>query len=179
MVIMIKFKCSPKFVRAAVYGANDGIVTTFAVVAGVAGASLSPSIVIVLGVANLIADGLSMGMSDFLGELSEQRMRKNMDESFTGTKIWLTGLVTFTFFVIAGIFPLLPYFAGTVGITIPQDMLFTISILATVFALFTAGSARTIIIGGSYLRSGLEMLGIGTVAAVAAYGLGAFIESLL
>ena len=45
-----------------VYGANDGAVTTFAIVAGVVGASLSPSIVIILGFANLFADGFSMAM---------------------------------------------------------------------------------------------------------------------
>lgn len=59
--------------KAAVYGANDGIVTTFAVVAGVAGAGLSPSIILVLGLANMLADGLSMGIGDYLGERSERR----------------------------------------------------------------------------------------------------------
>ena len=49
-----------------VYGANDGLITTFAVVAGVAGAALAPRIVIILGVANLVADGFSMAASNFL-----------------------------------------------------------------------------------------------------------------
>src|SRR5688572_33392658 len=49
-----------------VYGANDGIITTFAVVAGVAGARLSPRIVLILGVSNLLADGFSMGASNYL-----------------------------------------------------------------------------------------------------------------
>lgn len=40
-----------------IYGTNDGIVTTFAVVAGVAVAAFDPAIVLVLGVANLLADG--------------------------------------------------------------------------------------------------------------------------
>ena len=44
-----------------VYGATDGAVTTFAVVAGVIGASLSSSVVLILGFANLLADGFSMG----------------------------------------------------------------------------------------------------------------------
>jgi len=59
--------------KAMVYGANDGIITTFAVVVGVAGAGLSPSIILILGVANLVADGLAMGIGDYLGERSEQR----------------------------------------------------------------------------------------------------------
>ena len=50
-----------------VYGATDGAVTTFAVVAGVIGASLSPSIVLTLGFANLFADGFSMSVGVYLG----------------------------------------------------------------------------------------------------------------
>jgi VIT family protein len=50
------------YIRDIVYGAADGIVTTFAVVAGVAGGSLSTVAVLVVGVANLAADGLSMGV---------------------------------------------------------------------------------------------------------------------
>ena len=65
-----------RFVKAAVFGANDGIITTFAVVAGVAGASLSPAIVLILGFANLLADGFSMGVGDFLGERSEHKYKR-------------------------------------------------------------------------------------------------------
>lgn len=54
-----------------VYGASDGIVTTFAVVASVAGAGLNPLIVIVLGIANLLADGFSMASSSYLSTQSE------------------------------------------------------------------------------------------------------------
>ncbi|MFC1627212.1 VIT1/CCC1 transporter family protein [Patescibacteria group bacterium] len=60
------------YIRDVVYGANDGIVTTFAVVAGVAGAHLSSSIVIILGFANLLADGLAMAIGNYLGTKSEQ-----------------------------------------------------------------------------------------------------------
>lgn len=42
-----------------VYGAIDGAVTTFAVVTGVIDASLSPSIIVILGFANLLDDGFS------------------------------------------------------------------------------------------------------------------------
>ena len=59
-----------------VYGANDGIVTTFAVVAGAAGAVLSPGIIIILGLANLVADGFSMGASNFLSLRSELAFKK-------------------------------------------------------------------------------------------------------
>ena len=49
----------------AVYGAVDGTVTTFAVVAGALGANLSARVVLILGVANLVADGFSMAAGNF------------------------------------------------------------------------------------------------------------------
>ena len=57
-----------------VYGGIDGIVTTFAVVAATAGAGLSTSVVIILGFANLIADGFSMGISAYLSSKSENEV---------------------------------------------------------------------------------------------------------
>lgn len=60
------------YIRDIVYGGVDGIVTTFAVVAGAAGADLAHYIVIILGVANLIADGLSMGIGNFLSLRAER-----------------------------------------------------------------------------------------------------------
>ena len=55
-----------------VYGAIDGTITTFAVVAGAAGAALSPGIVIILGFANLLADGFSMACGNFLSERTQR-----------------------------------------------------------------------------------------------------------
>ena len=59
------------WIHDIVYGAHDGIVTTFAVVAGTAGAGLSTGVVIILGMANLLADGVSMGAGSFLSLRSE------------------------------------------------------------------------------------------------------------
>lgn len=58
-----------------VYGAIDGTVTTFAVVAGALGAGLSASVVIIMGLANLVADGFSMGISNFLGSRAAAQQR--------------------------------------------------------------------------------------------------------
>jgi VIT1/CCC1 family predicted Fe2+/Mn2+ transporter len=60
-----------QYIKSWVYGGLDGIITTFAVVAGVAGASLSAGVVLILGFANLIADGLSMAVGDYLSTKSE------------------------------------------------------------------------------------------------------------
>ena len=60
-----------QYLKSFVYGGLDGIVTTFAVVAGVAGANLSSGVVLILGVANLIADGISMAFGDYLSTKAE------------------------------------------------------------------------------------------------------------
>lgn len=60
------------YIRDWIYGGIDGAVTTFAIVSGVAGAALSPLIVLILGFANLIADGFSMAASNYLGTRAEQ-----------------------------------------------------------------------------------------------------------
>jgi VIT1/CCC1 family predicted Fe2+/Mn2+ transporter len=69
-----------RYLRDAVYGAIDGAVTTFAVVAGATGASLSDTIVVIMGVANLIADGFSMGVSNYLGSRAERQQRERARE---------------------------------------------------------------------------------------------------
>ncbi|MFV0297364.1 MAG: VIT1/CCC1 transporter family protein [Hyphomicrobiaceae bacterium] len=61
----------PNYLRDFVYGAIDGAVTTFAVVAGVEGASLEARVVLILGLANLFADGLSMAASNYSGTKTE------------------------------------------------------------------------------------------------------------
>lgn len=60
-----------QYLKSFVYGGLDGIVTTFAVVAGVAGADLSTGVVFILGVANLVADGISMAFGDYLSSKAE------------------------------------------------------------------------------------------------------------
>lgn len=62
-----------RYLREVVFAASDGLVTTFAVVAGAAGAHLDPFIVIILGVANIIGDGISMGLGEYLGSTSENQ----------------------------------------------------------------------------------------------------------
>lgn len=56
----------PSYLRDFIYGAIDGAVTTFAIVAGAAGANLADSVVVILGLANLFADGFSMAVSNYL-----------------------------------------------------------------------------------------------------------------
>jgi vacuolar iron transporter family protein len=53
------------YLRDWIYGGIDGTITTFAIVAGVVGANLPAAVVLVLGLANLIADGFAMGAGNY------------------------------------------------------------------------------------------------------------------
>lgn len=66
------------FIHDVVYGGNDGIVTTFAVVAGSMGADLPTAVIIILGLANLLADGTSMGTGAYLSLRSERDQYKRI-----------------------------------------------------------------------------------------------------
>ncbi|WP_050603145.1 VIT1/CCC1 transporter family protein [Ruegeria sp. 6PALISEP08] len=70
--------------RDVVYGGIDGSVTTFAIVAGVAGAGLSPFVIVALGLANVLADGFSMAAGNYSGtkaELDNIRRIRAIEES--------------------------------------------------------------------------------------------------
>ncbi|MFC6991137.1 VIT1/CCC1 transporter family protein [Haladaptatus sp. GCM10025707] len=165
---------SGRYIAELVYGANDGIVTTFAVVAGVAGATLSPTIVIILGVANLFADGFSMGMSNFLSRRSDIAYRETIGEAPVADDKTpgKTAFATFLGFVTIGWTPLLPYVFG-------MEPAFTISIFVTAFVFFFVGASRSFVTSLGWLRAGLEMLVVGMLAAGVAYAIGAAIAGLL
>lgn len=178
-------KFDPSLLKAAVYGANDGIITTFAVMAGVVGANLSPAIVIILGFANLFADGISMGLGDYLGERSERQLRKlnggrqcqlyrrfgiPCENDDRNGPIWATGLVTFCSFLVAGFFPILPFIlAVTFEANFNQ---FAFSLLTAAIILFIVGASRTKFMGGRWYYNGFEMLAVGMLAAGVAYFIG-------
>lgn len=73
----------PGILRDVVYGGIDGSVTTFAIVAGVAGAGLSPFVIVALGIANVLADGFSMAAGNYSGtkaELDNIRRLRQIEE---------------------------------------------------------------------------------------------------
>src|ERR1700676_4913299 len=59
------------YLRGWIYGGIDGTITTFAIVAGVVGADMPGSVVLVLGLANLVADGFAMGAGNYSGTKAE------------------------------------------------------------------------------------------------------------
>src|SRR3989344_6620170 len=116
------------YIGDIVYGANDGIITTFAVISGAAGAGFSATVIIVLGIANLVADGFSMGASKYLSLISEQSLAaaRSATRSPFGD-----GLATFVAFVIAGSLPLVPFLVPAAA-----ESAFAVSSAATAATLF-------------------------------------------
>lgn len=75
---------SPSISKDLVYGGIDGVITTFAIVAGVEGASLDHRVALILGLANLLSDGFSMASSDFLAiktEIQESKLLKDFENN--------------------------------------------------------------------------------------------------
>lgn len=216
-----------------VYGGLDGIVTTFAVVSGVAGASLGPGVVIVLGLANLLADGFSMATGAFLSTKSDQEYYQrewqreawevehfpegeraelfeiykkrgySAEEAAQMVQIqsrqperWIkammidelgmlrderkplvSALATLISFVVAGSVPLLIYLIGLFTEIAPA-VSFPVSLALSGVALFGLGAAKVLVTQRNPLRSGMEMLLVGSLAAGVAYLVGALLRDI-
>ena len=228
-----------KYLKSIVYGGLDGIITTFAVVTGVAGASLEVNVILILGAANLFADGIAMAFGDFLSTKAEneyhdrERQReeweydneidkekkelhkfyreKGVSDTDTAVLVKIlskyktatvdmmmteelglfqsnesplgNALATFFSFVIFGTIPLLAYLVREIFSNGNQDgsalVALPWAIALTGLTLFTLGAVKTRFTGRSWIRSGMEMLFIGGIAAAAAYGIGAALEGLV
>lgn len=162
------------YIRELIYGANDGLITTFAVVAGVAGGGLPPRVILICGVANLLADGLSMAVGNFLSIRSYESVLEAQglpeEEAFPTRH----AVATFAAFVTAGALPLVPYVWPAL---FPNG--FASSIAMAFATMFVIGGARTFVSTVSWWWGGLEMLGLGVAVSVVAYGAGALIGSLV
>ena len=222
-----------QYIGEIVYGGLDGTVTTFAIVSGVAGASLGTGVILILGLANLLADGFSMASGSFLSTKSEgeyydrerqrelwevenfpegekdelyeiYRQKGHSDEDArrlteivsSNKQHWIdammvdelglmretrnpltNGLVTFVSFLVAGTVPLLVYLAGLV-IPIAPGTAFAICIALTGAALFGLGAAKVLVTAQNPIRSGLEMLFVGGLAASVAYTVGLLLQGI-
>ena len=162
------------YVGDLVYGANDGLITTFAVVAGVAGGALSSRATLIIGAANLFADGLSMAVGNYLSIRSREGVLAAQDLPEEEAHPAKHGLATLLAFVGAGAVPLLP-FALLTG----AGARLTGSIVLTFTTLFVIGALRAVVTIDRWWLAGLEMLLLGIAVALAAYGSGAFVAWLL
>ena len=89
---VVPLEIARHYIRELIYGANDGIITTFAVVAGVAGGGLSLQPVLIVGAGNLLADGLSMGVGNYLAIRPHESVleveARPQEAAFRGDTAW-------------------------------------------------------------------------------------------
>lgn len=161
------------YIRDLVYGASDGIITTFAVVGGVAGGALPPVAVLVVGVANLAADGVSMGVGNFQAIRAHEHARAADSLPEEEAYPWKHGVATLLAFVVAGAVPLVPYALPGFG-----ETRLAASAAFTLLAMFLLGALRARVTREQWWKSALETVGLGTVVAATAYGAGALVAAL-
>lgn len=160
-----------------VYGSIDGTVTTFAVVAGAAGADLSSAIVLILGFANLFADGFSMATSNYLSTKSKMELERNKKHKHKEDPIQ-NAFVTFISFVTIGIVPLLSY---VLGLFYPQieAQQFQLSVVLTLLSFAVIGGIGAKITKTNWVDSSSRTVVLGGIAALIAYAVGTFLRSLI
>lgn len=164
-----------KYIPEIIYGSVDGTVTTFAIVAASVGAGLSSGVVLVLGVASVVADGFSMGASSFLSaqaDKSKSRARKRPAS---------IGSATFTAFLLAGLAPLVVYaydvIRGNAGEV--NAGLFPFSVMLTLLTFIAIGYGKARVENSNLLFSVLTTVGLGLIAAGLAYFAGEWLGGLL
>jgi len=164
-----------KYLPEFVYGGIDGSVTTFAVVSGVIGAALSSPVVLILGFANLFADGFSMAISNYLSTKSRNDMIKGIKRNEIRT-----AFATFFSFLLVGFIPLLSFVLAAITknpMLIENQFLY--SGILTGIAFIVVGWFKGEITGKNKIRSSLETLVIGGVASLLAFLAGRLISTLV
>jgi vacuolar iron transporter family protein len=127
---------------------------------------------LILGGANLLADGFSMGASSFLAIRSDEAVRLAAGEDPAEPFPLRHGLATLLAFVLAGSVPLLPYALA------PAPLRLRAAVAATLATLFVVGALRSAVTRLRWWRAGAEMLAVGAVAAAVSYGAGVLLARL-
>lgn len=152
---------APHWLPHAVLGAVDGCITSFVVVSGALGGGFGREAILVLGFANLLADGLSMGVSNFQALYGQQNQR-----AVPG------GLVTYAGFVLGGLPPLLPALMGPVDSLGPSALLAALTFLVIGY---TQGRLTHL----GVVRATTSLLATGLLAATVAFGVGRLASQLV
>ncbi len=161
-----------RYLRDLIFGAVDGTVTTFAIVAGAVGADLGGGVVMVLGLANLVADGFSMAVSNYLGTRAEYEQRSPPADGEDGPPPpHAAALATFIAFTATGSLPLLPFALDAMWDGLVPNP-FPISAVLTGFTFLGIGIAKAKTTGSAVVVSAAETLALGGGAALVAYGIG-------
>ena len=161
------------FLPEFVYGSIDGTVTTFAIIAGIAGAELDSSIVLILGFSNVLADGFSMASSNYLSE--ESHMAQVGGDHGNS---WKMAIATFVSFITVGSIPLLSYLVSYLSPGSIDNEFYTASIL-TFVTFFFIGLVRGRVAKTSLTKAAFQTCFIGVVAALVAYGVGSWLKGLV
>lgn len=157
------------YLRDIVYGALDGGVTTLAIVAGAQGADLGARVAVVLGLANLAGDGISMAAGNYLGMRSEAQQA---GRDVRAERPMRHGLATFAAFAAVGALPLLAFLLPVAEPLWP-------ALAMTGAALFAVGSLRArFVTGRRAWVMGLEMVVVAGLAAAAALGIGVAAQAI-
>lgn len=164
-----------KYLPEFVYGGIDGIVTTFAVIAGAVGASLSPGVILILGFANLFADGFSMAVSNYLSTKSRNDLNVLVT---TPKKPVQTAWATFVSFSFMGFIPLFPFVFAPLSLFI-NDNKIILSLLFSGLAFLGVGGVKAVIVGKPIWRSAFETFFVGGTAAFIAYAVGYFLRGVV
>jgi len=176
---MIKKRTQREYLSDFVYGGTDGAITTFAIVAGVIGASLSSIVVVVLGFANLFADGFSMAVSNYLSTKSQNEIYSRHKHTHIHKKNpKKSAVVTFFSFLIIGFIPLISYVFAPLSITLENNK-FLFSAILTGMAFLVIGIVRGNLVQKSRLKSSIEVLIIGGIAASIAFIVGYSLRGLV
>lgn len=162
-----------------VYGGIDGAVTTFAVVAGATGARFSIKVILVLGFANLIADGFSMGVGSYLSSKSAQQLKTKKGESIANEPSpVINGLTTYLAFILVGLVPLVVYLVDYIS-SINLSNPFFVATLLTAISFWAIGILKSHVTQTPLVRSVLETVSLGLIAAAFAYVLGDVLERII
>lgn len=146
-----------------VYGGTDGIVTTFAILAGAIGAKISRPDVLAIGVTNLIAAGFSLGVSSYLSKKSETKSKIKRNEIEKSVKV---GIATFVSFVLMGLIPIIPMVLLKSGFMMSS----VLSILGFVVIGYMKGKMN-----GGILESSVETMVLGIMASSLAFITGQYV----
>lgn len=157
--------------RDFVLGSSDGIVTTFAIVAGSIGASLPFRVVIILGLAKLLSDAISMFAGVYLGAKSEIDFQKRGKDDHKDILPLTQGIITFFAFIFVGFIPLIPF-------VFKISNSFEVSMILVLAVLFLVGSIRAMSVGKKFYLGGIEMLIVGGLASFAAYMVGHLLTNI-
>jgi VIT1/CCC1 family predicted Fe2+/Mn2+ transporter len=163
-------------IREVVFGAEDGTVQNTALIAGMVGAGLSASVIVIAGVLNAVAGVLSMSAGAYLSSKAERDVRKASDvPTVRGSSPGRDALVMAVAYGSGALVPLVPF---TVGVIEPRTAL-VMAVIATSAVLFGLGAVKAMASGQPITRSGFEMLILAAGAGLVGYSLGVLAGAIL